>query len=560
MDYAPDGILAVDNHGRIFLVNPALCALTGYAAHELLGQPLEVLLPPDIRGRHGAHLAAYFSQPQVRAMGLVNGLALWRRDGTPVRVDISLGNAQRQGAPCALAFIRDISELCDLRQRMDFQATHDGLTGLHNRWVFADQLSQAISHGQRTGAMLAVLLIDLDDFKAINDGHGHGAGDRVLQEVARRLRSVLRGGDSLARLGGDEFAVLLRDLRDPVDAQVVAQKIVQTLGEPYRIDHYVVYPGASVGVVFAPQDANDAETLMRFADLAMYQAKDNGRATYATYAASMSYLLEEKILIHERLKHALAHNQLELHYQPQVQLPTGQVVALEALLRWNDAELGPVSPARFVPVAESTGLMVQLGDWVLETACRQLAEWRLQGLHPRVAINVSAQQFRQAGLVERLQFLLRRWGIDPRQVEVEVTESVAMIDPAQAADVLRGLTAVGVSVALDDFGMGHSSLAYLRQLPVSRLKIDHTFMREVCDSDNCAALAKAIMGLAHALDMSVVAEGVETQAQLDFLCLHGCGAYQGWLFSKAVPATEVAALMALSAPVGAACRGVALRA
>jgi diguanylate cyclase len=332
---------------------------------------------------------------------------------------------------------------------------------------------------------------------------------------------------------------------------------VETLSLPYRIEHFVVYPGASVGVVYAPQDAQDADNLMRFADMAMYQAKDSGRGTYATYSASMSYRLEEKMLIHQRLKQALAHNQLELHYQPQVHLPSGEVTGVEALLRWHDAELGVVSPERFVAVAESTGLMVELGDWVLETACRQLAEWQGHGLYPKVAINVSAQQFRQDGLVDRLRFLLRRWNIAPRQIEVEVTESVAMIDPEQAADVLRRLSALGVGVALDDFGMGHSSLAYLQQLPVSRLKIDRSFMASACEAGRGGVLAKAIMGLAQALGMSVVAEGIETQAQLEFLCSHGCGSYQGWLFSKAVVASEVPGLMAKRAPVGVACRALA---
>lgn len=557
MDYAPDGILALDSEGRIFLVNEALCAMSGYARHELLGQTLEVLLPPDIRARHGQRLAQYFLQPRARAMGEVGRLELWRRNGQPLPVDIALGHGQRRGQACALAFIRDVSEMSALRQQVEFQARHDVLTGLHNRWTFSDQLAQAVSQGQRTGRTLAVLLIDLDDFKAINDGYGHAAGDVVLQEGARRLKAVLRAGDGLARLGGDEFAVLLRDLDSPVDAQLVAQKIVHTLGQPYSFDHYMVYPGASVGVVYAPQDAQDAETLMRFADLAMYQAKGNGRATFATYAANMSYELDEKLLIHERLKHALANDELELHYQPQVELPSGQVGGVEALLRWTDAELGPVSPTRFVAVAEATGLMVPLGNWVLETVCRQLAQWRDQGLWLRVAVNVSAQQFRQQGLVQQLAFLLRRWQIDPAQIEVEVTESVAMIDPDQAAHVLHGLAALGVSAALDDFGMGYSSLAYLRLLPVSRLKIDRSFMQEVCASEDGAVLAKAIMGLAHALNKSVVAEGIETHEQLDFLCHHGCASYQGWLFSKAVPAHEVPQLMAVLAPVGAVCRGVA---
>lgn len=551
IDYAPDGILVIDPEGRIFLANHSLCRMTGYALDDLLGQPIEMLLPPAMRAHHGGKVSQFFSQPHARAMGEVRKLEIWRKDGTPLAVDIALGHGHRRGQPCAMAFIRDVSEMRNLQAQMDFQATHDTLTGLYNRWMFGEQLEQAIRQSQRTGLMLAVLLIDLDDFKAVNDGHGHAAGDEVLKEVARRLRAVLRGGDSLARLGGDEFTVLLRDLKDPSDALQVARKVVHTLSQPFRVQHFTVHPGGSVGVVYTPQDADDPDTLMRFADLAMYQAKDNGRGTYATYAPSMSYRLEEKMLLHERLKHALENNLLALHYQPQIALPEGNMASVEALLRWHDAELGDVSPERFIPVAESTGLMQALGDWVLDTACQQIAAWRQQGLALRVAVNVSVQQFRQRDLVARVGFLLMRWQVPPHLLELEVTESVAMIDTAQAADMLGQLTALGVSVALDDFGMGHSSLAYLRDLPVTRLKIDRTFIRGVMHSESDAVLAKAVMGLARTLGKSVVAEGVETQAQLDFLCEHRCESYQGWLFSKAVAAHEVPVLLRHAAPVGA---------
>ncbi len=552
IDYAPDGIVVIDPEGRIFLANQAICRMTGYALPELLGQPIALLLPPAARAHHGDKVSQFFLNPHARAMGMLSKLEICRKDGTPLGVDIALGHGHRRGQPCAMAFIRDVSEVRDLQAQMDFQATHDRLTGLYNRWMFGEQLEQAIYQSRRTGLVLAVLLIDLDDFKAVNDGHGHAAGDEVLKEVARRLRAVLRGGDSLARLGGDEFTVLLRDLKDPSDALLVARKVVHTLSQPFRLEHFTVYPGGSVGVVYTPQDAEDANTLMRFADLAMYQAKDNGRGTYATYAPSMSYRLEEKILLHDRLKHALENNLLTLHYQPQIVLPEGRMDGVEALLRWHDPELGSVSPERFIPVAESTGLMQALGDWVLETACRQIAAWHQQGLDLRVAVNVSVQQFRQRDLVARVGFLLLRWQVPPHLLELEVTESVAMIDTAQAADMLGQLTALGVSVALDDFGMGHSSLAYLRDLPVSRLKIDRTFIRGVMHSESDAVLAKAVMGLARTLGKSVVAEGVETQAQLDFLCGHHCQSYQGWLFSKAVTAGEVPILLRQAPPVGMA--------
>lgn len=543
VENAPEGILVVDARGQIVLANQAIARLSGHPAQWLVGQPVSVLVPTGDRAHHGGHVADYFAHPRSRGMGQVSRLHLLRRDGVLVPVDISLGHCHRHGEPCALVFVKDMSELLKLHEQLQHQATHDALTGLHNRWMFQEALAQAVAHALRTAQPLAVLLIDLDDFKAINDAHGHLAGDDVLKTVAQRLRTVLRADDSLARLGGDEFGVLLRDLREPSDAVLVAQKLVQLVGQPCKLARTVVHPGASIGVAYAPQDAQDAETLMRFADLAMYQAKDGGRGCCVPYAAGMSYLLDEKLLIHDRLKHALENNHLALHYQPQVNLATGRVEAVEALLRWHDAELGDVPPARFIPVAESTGLMPALGDWVLETACRQLAEWAQQGLETRVAVNVSAQQFRQRELADRLEHCLRLGGVSPHLLELEVTESAAMADPKQAAEVLDRLMALGVGVALDDFGTGYSSLAYLRDLPVSRLKIDREFVKGVALSASDSTLARAVIGLARTLGKTVVAEGVENQAQLAFLCMHGCEIYQGWLFSKAVPASDVPRLL-----------------
>ena len=552
IDSAPDGIVAVDVEGRIFLANESLCRMTGYSLNELLGQRIDLLMPPALRAHHPGKVASFFRKPHARAMGEVSRLAVCRKDGSALAVDISLGHAQRQGQPCAMAFIRDVSGVRALQAQIDFQATHDRLTGLSNRWSFHEQLVQAIEHNRHTGQVLAVLLVDLDDFKAVNDGHGHAVGDEVLKAVALRLRSALPSTGTLARLGGDEFTVLLRDLADPAEAAQVARQVLTVLEQPFLVQHLSVRTGASVGVACVPQDADNADDLMRFVDMAMYQAKDNGRGVFCAYAPSMSYRLAEKLLLHERLKFALEHNQLTLHYQPQIDLPHGQVVSVEALLRWHDPELGDVSPERFIPVAESTGLMLALGDWVLDAACQQAAQWHHMGLNLRVAVNVSAQQFRQRDWVERVGFLLRHWQVPPHLLELEVTESVAMTDADQAGTMLNQLTALGVSVALDDFGMGHSSLAYLRDLPVSRLKIDRSFIRGVTHSDSDAVLAQAVMGLASTLGKTVVAEGVETPEQLDFLCQHGCETYQGWLFSKAVRAQDIPALL-LRRQASAAC-------
>lgn len=543
---APDGVLLVAQDGRILLANPAMAQLSGHAADALVGESVEIFLPPSMRALHAAKVRKYFTAPRDRAMGQVGQMKLCRKDGSTVAVDVSLGHGVIHGQPCAVVFVRDMTEIRRLEAQMRYQATHDSLTGLANRWMFGQLLAQAMEQSRRSGRPLAVLLMDLDDFKAVNDGHGHAAGDLVLQEVARRLKATLRAEDTLARLGGDEFAALLRDLPNPDDAVGVARKLIEVLSDSYRVQGYEVFPGASVGVVFFPDDAEDAETLLRYADMAMYQAKGSGRGTCATYAGHMSYKVDEKLLLHKRLKHALTHGGLALHYQPQVDVMTGQVVGVEALLRWTDAELGEVPPARFIAVAESTGLILPLGDWVIETACRQIGEWAAQGWRLRVAVNLSAQQFRQKQLVERLADCLLRHAVPPDLLELEITESQAMGDAEQARDTLQRLSALGVGIALDDFGTGHSSLAYLQQLPVSRIKIDRAFIQPVPHSSSDATLVRAISTLAGILGLDVVVEGVEKDEQLDFVRGLGCQVYQGWLFAKALPAAALMARLAES--------------
>lgn len=547
---APDGVMLVAQDGRILLANPAMAQLSGHTPEALVGELVEIFLPPAMRQMHAARVRQFFTAPRERGMGQLGPMGLCRKDGSTVAVDVSLGQAQILGQPCAVVFVRDMTEVRRLEARMRHQATHDHLTGLANRWMFGHLLAQAMAQSRRSGRPLAVLLMDLDDFKAVNDGHGHAAGDLVLQEVARRLKATLRAEDTLARLGGDEFAALLRDLPNPDDAVGVARKLIAVLSDSYRVHGYEVFPGASVGVVFFPDDAQDAETLLRYADMAMYQAKGSGRGTCTTYAGHMSYKVDEQLLLHTRLKHALTQGELALHYQPQVDVMSGQVVGVEALLRWTDAELGDVPPSRFIAVAESTGLILPLGDWVLETACRQIGAWAAQGQPLRVAVNLSAQQFRQKQLVERLADCLSRHAVPPALLELEITESQAMGDAEQAHETLRRLSALGVGIALDDFGTGHSSLAYLQRLPVSRIKIDRSFIQPVPHSGSDATLVRAISTLAGILGLDVVVEGVEKTEQLDFVRGLGCQVYQGWLFAKALPA---AALMArLAQPLNSA--------
>ncbi len=547
MEAAPDGILLVDRSGRILLANPAMQAMSGYGAAELLGHSLQMLLPAEAQAAHGPQLQSYFAQPARRPMGQGRDLWLLRKDGKRLSVDIALGHSPH-GSGVAVAFVRDLSQLRQMEACMHYHATHDTLTGLLNRWQFGLQVEQAISQAQAQSesgagpASFALLLLDLDNFKAINDGYGHDVGDQVLKEVARRLQVALGGSATLARMGGDEFTALLQPCNEP-DLRQRIDALLHELCRPCAIGHYALNFGASVGAAFYPQDAGDAATLMRYADMAMYDAKQRSRSSYARYASAMGEAMAEKVLLHERLKRALDRGLLSLHFQPQVQVLGGQVQGVEALLRWNDEQMGWVSPERFVPVAESTGLILALGEWVIDAACRQAGDWLRAGMPLRVAVNLSAQQLRQADLQQRLMASLARHGVPPHLLELEVTESAAMTDPLQARELLGSLLAAGVCVVLDDFGTGYSSLAHLRDLPVSRVKIDRTFIGPMLDSPADAKIVKAVIALARTLGLQVVAEGVETAEQLRLLRILDCDAYQGWLFARAMPAEQIPALI-----------------
>ncbi len=546
----PDGALMVDAQGRIACANPALEALCGWPLAALLGQPMSMLLPPWKRKSHDQHLRGFFAEPRNRPMGRVPRLTLWHHDGYDVPVDVSLGMLRHGEDLLALAVVHDQREVQAMHERARYLAMHDELTGLYSRHMFNELLGHAVEQIRRGGAPLAVLLIDLDDFKSVNDGHGHHVGDELLREVAQRMRSVLRSGDALARLGGDEFAVLLRDAPDRRQVVAMAQQLLQALGRSWQLGHHETYPSASIGVVIAPADGQDARTLMRHADMAMYRAKEAGRGTHMLFDVQMAQQMEEKALLQGRLKRAIEHDGLRLHFQPQFSASTGQAVGAEALLRWHDAELGEIAPSRFIAVAESSGLIVRLGDWVIERACRQIAQWREQGLVLRVAVNVSAHQLRQPAFAEQLQATLERWRVPAQQLEIEITETAAMTHREQSQALLERLAGLGVQLALDDFGMGHSSLGHLRELPVSRLKMDRAFIRGVTHDEADAMLVRAIIGLARTLGKTVVAEGVETEAQRRFLQQEGCDELQGWLFSPAVPAEQIPALLRRLAPAG----------
>lgn len=544
IDSAPDGILVVDPACRIHFVNQALAHLCGHPREALLGQSIEMLIPPSVLSRHQRHVDRYFARPRAHPMGSLGRQRLVHREGREVVVDIALGHhIATNEQPYAILFVRDATHVNDQHEQLQQLALTDPLTGLHNRHMFQEQLTRALDHARRSGRMLAVCLVDLDDFKSINNGHGYEAGDALLRDVADRLKSCLRWDDTLARMGSDEFAILLQDLPSPAMARHVANKVIQRLAHPTELGSATVFSGASVGIAYGPKDLLDAPTLVHQADMAMHMAKAAGRGTHAVYDPTMAQRVTENLKIRERLQLALNTNSLTLHYQPQVESPGLQVTSAEALLRWHDTELGQVAPDQFIAVAEASGLILPLGDWVLDEACRQISAWVQQGLRIRVAVNVSAQQFRHRNLALQVAHTLQRHGTPAHLLELEVTETAAMSDPRQAAMALQQLLDMGVGVALDDFGRGHSSLSHLLQLPVDRLKIDRSFISGIPHSADHIKITKAIMGLASSLEKQVVAEGVETPEQLAFLRQAGCNCFQGWLFAKAAPPADIPQLV-----------------
>jgi len=423
-------------------------------------------------------------------------------------------------------------------------ATHDPLTGLPNRVLLDDRLMQAIAHAERDANQFAVLVIDLDRFKLVNDSLGHRAGDELLNEVARRLSGVVRNIDTVARVGGDEFVLVVSPSPERQDAEYVAQRVIEVLQAPARISGVDLRISPSIGIAFYPADGASTEALMVNADAAMYCAKQRGRNNVQHFEPGMDRITRERVGLRHDLHYALARGQFALHYQPKVDAATGKVHSAEALIRWLHPERGMVKPDDFIPLAEECGLMESIGEWVVREACRQSAAWQKEGLPPlRIAVNVAASQFRQGNLLDVIRRALHDASLQPCYLEIELTESAVMTDPEESAGILEDLSRMGVLVSVDDFGTGYSSMSYLRRFPIDKLKIDRGFIAELMTRADDASIVRAIISLAHSLRLKVVAEGVETLEQLDFLKSMGCDQYQGYHFSPALPAAEFSELV-----------------
>ena len=429
-------------------------------------------------------------------------------------------------------------------------ATHDALTGLPNRVLMDDRISQSIVLAERQRQNFAVMLLDLDRFKLVNDSLGHRAGDELLKEVARRLKGVVRDVDTVVRLGGDEFVVIVTPGPERDVAQRAAARIIEAMQAPVRVAGVEVHTSPSIGIAFYPDDAATVENLVAHADAAMYAAKQRGRNNFQCFMPGMNTASHDKVRLESDMRVALEQKQFEVHYQPKVNTETGVMHGAEALLRWTHPVRGPISPAEFIPIAEECGLIGTIGAWVMRQACRQARAWQLAGLPQlRVAVNLSPSQFRQGNIVSMIRDALDEAGLEPRFLEVELTETTVMTDPEESIAILERLSKMGVLVSVDDFGTGYSSMSYLRRFPIDKLKIDRSFINEVMSRPDDASIVRAIVSLAHSLRLKVVAEGVESTEQLDFLRKIGCDQYQGFHFSKALPASQFEALVRSKRPV-----------
>ena len=569
VEHSPDLIYVLDGEGRLRFVNQRLEARLGYAKSELLGRPFTTLLYPE------EHETLRHALAERRRSRAGNGdhtveLRLRAKDGEPLFVEngfyaldletwgirpAASGEGARGVGVYGVA--RDITERKRAEETIRFQAHHDLLTRLPNRALFKEHLAHALAHAKRTRQGLAVLYLDVDRFKVVNDQLGHVAGDQLLCALSDRLCGLLREEDTVARLAGDEFAVLVAGVEDAVAAERVAGKIIEALKSPFELAGHELFIGVSIGVALHPDHGDTVEELLKNADIAMYHGRGQAKGGYRLYDDQMDGTFSRHLVIERGIRGALDSGQFEVHFQPQIAAGAGGIVGVEALLRWNHPELGAISPAEFVPVAEETGLIVPLGDWVLHRAVRELARWRDGGFtNVRLAINFSAVQMAQADFVEKVVAALEGEGVPGEWLEVEITENVLMNDMDVVAQKLNTLVSHGISIAIDDFGTGYSSLSYLRNLPIQRIKIDRSFVRDIDGEVAESSIVNAIVAMAGGLGMGVVAEGVETDQQRDYLARIGCNELQGFLFSKAVESETVTRL--LSEVDGTADRGVAM--
>lgn len=537
-----EGVMITDANQRIIAVNQAFTRITGYGEDEVRNREPNLL-------RSGRHDDEYYKRmwEAIQTTGRWQG-EIWnrRKDGTDYAEWLNI-SVVRDDAGAVINYIgvfADITSIKEVQDKLEYTAHHDALTGLPNRVLFRDRLEQALATARRHDGSVALLFVDLDRFKMINDTLGHEAGDLLLQEVARRLIGCMREEDTVARMGGDEFVVIQRGITQPGDAALLSTRMLAEINRPFSLAGHEIVTSLSIGISLYPQDGEDVSTLLKNADAAMYRAKEKGRNGYQYYSNEMTAAGVERLELESDLRQALQRDELRVHYQPQVDLATGRIVGAEALVRWQHATRGMIPPAVFIPMAEDSGMIGPIGEWVLNTACADARAWQVAGLPElRMAVNASGRQVGIDHMVDKVAAALENSGLAPQFLEIEVTESVVMQDASRAISTLNALKDMGVTLAIDDFGTGYSSLSYLKRFPVNKLKIDKSFVDGMVDNPDDAAIVMAIIAMAQSLRHTVIAEGVETEAQAERLRAYGCDEMQGYLFSPPLPRDQFAELL-----------------
>ncbi|OYW15049.1 MAG: GGDEF domain-containing protein [Hydrogenophilales bacterium 12-64-6] len=543
-EHATEGIFQTTPEGRYLNANPALAHIYGHASPDELVAHLhdiqrQLYVLPERRAEFVRLMQAH---------GVVRNFEsqVYRRDGHIIWISEN-ARAVRDADGGVQFFEGTVVDITERKQHeavLEHQASHDSLTGLPNRSLLRDRIEQAIVKAQRDNHLVAVVFVDLDHFKLINDSLGHHVGDRLLLEVADRLLACVRGHDSVARQGGDEFVLVLTELHEENEILAIVSRLLEIISQPWMDEGQEYGLSCSVGISCYPQDGGDPDALLRCADAAMYKAKESGRSTYHFYTPELNLAISERLELENSLRHALEREEFRVYYQPRIDVASGRIIGAEALIRWDCPGKGIIPPDSFISIAEETGLIIPIGQWILEEACRQNSAWQRAGLPPiNVSVNLSPIQFRHTGLVQSVASALAQAGLDPAFLELELTESFVMHDAERINVAMKSLKTLGVDIAVDDFGTGYSSLSYLKRFPVDRLKVDKSFVRDIDSDPDDAAIVRAIITLGHALGLKVVAEGVETLAHLEFLRQHGCDELQGYYFSRPIPALEMEALL-----------------
>jgi diguanylate cyclase (GGDEF)-like protein/PAS domain S-box-containing protein len=552
LDSIGDAVICTDVSGNITFLNIVAERLTGWTRRRAAGRPLtEVFRVMDAASYETTSkpTSARVVRPQTEHLPSKRILARGDSSVIPIEDCVAPIHDREGRASGTVIVFRDVSVARAMAKQITHTAEHDFLTGLPNRMLLNDRIGHAIALASRHGSKVAVLFLDLDGFKYINDSLGHPVGDKILQSIAKRLVGCARGSDTVSRQGGDEFVVLLSELQNVEDAAVLARRILKAVAEAHSVDHHDLHVTTSIGLSVFPDDGPDAETLIKNADTAMYQAKENGRQSYQFFKPAMNVRAVERQSVEESLRRALQRREFKLQYQPKIDLGTGAITGAEALLRWIHPTRGLVSPARFIPVAEDCGLILPIGAWVLREACTQARDWLDKGLHfSTMAVNVSAMEFRDDNFLVGLFKTLDETGLDPKYLELELTESVLMKRAESTASILHILRERGVKIAIDDFGTGYSSLSYLRKFPVDALKIDQSFVRQISTAGDDTTIVTAVIGMAHSLKLRVVAEGVETLGELEFLRTLKCDEAQGFYFSRPISPGRFAELLRTGIP------------